>query len=77
MKLEFAGSTQPPLDPDEPVEAIIQVREADYVPAEVRVRARIDATMFTAELAAGALDRVQADPRVVSVALSRRLRLIE
>ena len=59
------------------VEAIIRVNEDGYVPPGVTVRARIDATMMTAEAPASVLPQLECDPKVASVAVSRRLRVIE
>ena len=62
---------------DELVEAIFKVNKADYVPAGVRVRSRINATMFTGELRNAVLDQMEYDTNVVSVSRSKRLRLID
>lgn len=73
-KLEL--SSQPhagSLSDDTPVSAIVKVREANYVPSGVTVRARIDETMFTASCRAEQLRELESDPRVVSVALAERL----
>ena len=64
------------LDPNEVVEAILKVRIPGYVPQGVDVRARIDATMFTVALPARVLQQIEADSNVISVALSKRLRII-
>jgi len=56
--------------------AIVKVSDPQYVPAEIEVRARIDATLFTAELSTAQLSTLETDPKVVSVALSRPQRLI-
>ena len=58
-------------DPNEIIEAIVKVRQDNYVPPTVKLRARVDATMFTCELSAGALKQVEADPNVVSVSPPR------
>ena len=59
------------------VEAIFKVSKADYVPEGVNVRSRIDAIMFTGDLPAAFLEHVEDDKNVVSVSLSKKLRLIE
>ena len=61
----------------EVVEAIFKVTKSDYVPAGVRVRSRINATMFTGELRDASLESIKHDVNVVSVAVSKRLDLIE
>ena len=63
--------------PDELVEAIFKVNKADYVPAGVRVRSRINATMFTGELQSAVFEKIEDDTNVVSVSLSKKLRLID
>ena len=63
--------------PDKLVEAIFKVGKADYVPAGVRVRSRINATLFTGELQSAFLEQIEDDTNVVSVSLSKKLRLID
>jgi hypothetical protein len=73
-KLEL--TSQPGTDAipdDEPVSAIVKVREPNYVPSGVTVRSRIDETMFTTSCRAGQLRALESDPRVESVALAKRL----
>lgn len=65
------------LQPNETVSAIFKVRDPGYVPPNVRVRARIDATMFTGELSAVSLEQIETDPHVVSVSLSKPLRILK
>lgn len=60
----------------ERITAIIQVKEPNYVPERVRVRARIDPLLFTADLPTDLLGELEADHRVQSVALSRPQKLI-
>jgi hypothetical protein len=59
------------------VEAIVCVERDGYVPAGVKVRARIDATMLTGEMPASLLPRLENDPLVASVAVSRRVRVLD
>lgn len=61
----------------ESVEAIIKVNEPDYVPDSFRVRSRIDAYMVTGETSAENLIKLENDPKVESVSVSRSLRVIE
>ena len=79
MKLDKLELTSAPRDlaPDQVVRAIVKVNRPDYVPEGCEVRARVDATMFTAEFPAKRLDAIQADPAVVSVALAKPLRSAE
>ena len=59
------------------VQAIIKVNEGGYVPKGVTVRSQIDGTMFTAEFDANLLKTLDRDSNVKSVAVSRRLRIID
>lgn len=61
----------------EAVEAIIKVNEPGYVPDASRVRSRIDPYMVTVEIPTQELGNLESDPKVVSVSVSRRLRVIE
>lgn len=65
------------LPDDEQVSAIVKVRQPHYVPEGVTVRSRIDETMFTGSFRADRLGQLEQDPDVESVALSKRLRLVE
>jgi len=56
------------------VAVIIKVAEEGYVPPGVKVRAQIDPKMFTAEIERGDMERVQSDPRVVSIGTPKPLR---
>jgi hypothetical protein len=62
---------------DPMVTAIVQVSVPDYVPPEIRVRARIDPVLFTAVFPRRALDGLESDPKVRSVSLSRPQKLID
>ena len=59
------------------LEAIVKVSEPGYVPPGVTVRSRIDETMLTGEASASTLPALDSDPKVVSVSLSRPLRVID
>ena len=59
------------------VEMIVKVNEAGYVPGGVRLRARIDDTLFTCEAPADRLQELEADPRIESVSVSRPLGIVE
>jgi hypothetical protein len=65
------------LDKTEIVEAIVKVKEPDYVPDGVKVRSRIDSRMLTGELPTDILRDLEDDPKVEAVSISRRLRVIE
>lgn len=75
-KLESTATTGRTWEPDQIVEAIIKVGADAYVPVDVNLRARIDDRMFTATCQFGTIARLEEDPDVVSVAVSRPLRVI-
>lgn len=75
-KVEFAGTTSlagDEIDQDATLIAIISVNEPDYIPEGVDVRSRIDSTMLTGSFLAKSLEKIQSDPKVQSVSLSRKL----
>jgi hypothetical protein len=79
-KVEFTGTTSTAgdeIDPDDFLTAIIKLNEPDYVPRDVEVRARIDSTLITASFNGKSLEKLQSDPKVESVSLSRKLQSIK
>ena len=77
-KVEFTGITKPISIPDDRmVTAIFKVRERDYIPSKVQLRARIDSEMFTGSFIAADLREIDADDKVISIAISRPLELID
>ena len=58
---------------DDLVDLTVEVRTAGYVPTVMAVRGRIVDTIFTGSVRAGDLDRLEADPEVVSAVVSRRV----
>ena len=77
-KLESSSlPASPTLEEDESVEVIIKVRKPHYLPPDVIVRAQIDPYMFTGKIFAKALPRLDQDPEVISVAVGKKLRVIE
>ena len=77
-KLEYAsGKTHKPADADEKLEAIVRVKQDDYVPAQVKLRARIDSQMFTGIVQACDLKAVESDPMVEAVSVSKPLRIVD
>ena len=78
VKLELSGTKRGvERRPDELVEAIFKVNQAGYVPTGVRVRSRVNSTMFTGELQSVVLEQIEDDTHVISVSLSKKLRLID
>ena len=63
------------LGPDTVVRAVFKVHQAHYVPPGVEVRARVDATHFTAQLRLDRIQDVNNDPKVAAVSLSKKLHL--
>lgn len=76
-KLEYASAkTHKPIDADARLEAVFRVKQDDYVPSKVNLRARIDARMFTGTVQAADLKAVETDAKVKAVSVSRKLRMI-
>ena len=59
------------------VQVIMKVRDPGYVPSEATVRARIDEHLFTADVPADGLARLQENPKVVSVVANKKLRIVD
>lgn len=76
-KVESSTVTTLALNEQDKVEAIIKVKPAGYIPANVRVRARIDSRLFTCELGKHELEALQSDPKVESVSISKKLKSSE
>ena len=74
LELDTSRLAQADKGADE-VAVIIKVAEPEYVPPGIEVRAQIDSHIFTARVRREDLDRIQQDPRVVSVSTAKRLRL--
>ncbi len=58
---------------DDMVDLTVEVRTAGYVPSGMVVRGRIVDTILTGAVRASDLDRLDADPEVVSAVVSRRV----
>jgi len=77
-KLESSSlPASPTWEEDESVEVIIKVRKPNYLPSDVTVRAQIDPYMFTSKIPARTLTKLDQDPEVISVAVGKKLRVIE
>ena len=60
--------------PETEVEAIVMVKEANYVPNGITIRAKIDEQMFTTETTMERVEELRKDPHVKSVQTSEKLR---
>ena len=80
-KVELTGTTSmaagDEIDPDDSLTAIIRVSEPNYVPENVNIRSRIDSTLITASFLGKSLKKLQSDPKVESVSLSRKLQSVK
>lgn len=56
---------------------VVKTKEGAQMPSYVNVRSKISAQIFSGEMTAVDLPRLQADPSIESVALSQRLPLIK
>jgi hypothetical protein len=59
------------------VQAIIKVKETNYIPKYVRLRASIGPNIFTGEFKYDDLESLQEDPKVESVSISKELKSVE
>lgn len=59
------------------VQAIIKVKEANYVPRCVRLRALIGSGIFTGEFKYDDLESLEQDPKVESISISKELKSAE
>ena len=76
-KVQADASVQTCSDETQRLEMIVKVNKAGYVPRSVRLRARIDETMFTCDAKAGELQALEDDPCIESVSVSRPLRVVD
>ena len=77
-KLESSSLSTPLTRSEKDVlEVIVKVRKEDYTPKGIQVRAQIDPCLFTCEIPAKTLESLEQDPDVVSIAIGKRLRVIE
>lgn len=58
---------------DNRVTVIIRVSERGYVPTAATERARMGEFILTAEVAVSDLESLEADPKVISIALGRKI----
>jgi hypothetical protein len=59
------------------VAVTFKVSEEGYVPAGVTVRAQISPTIFTAEVTREEIDRLERDPKVISIGTAKEIRPAE
>ena len=59
------------------VEAIVKVNQPNYLPKNVKLRAQIGPQIFTCEISADQLSNLENDPQVVSIAVSKKLHVID
>lgn len=56
--------------------AIIKVNDSNYIPKDVKVRAKISKKLFTAQFKADILPKLEKDEKIVSISLSKKMRQI-
>lgn len=59
------------------VQAIVKVKNTDYVPSGVHLRAAISPYIFTGEFKYDDLGSLEQDPKVESVSISKKLKSAE
>ncbi|PSL33024.1 hypothetical protein [Chitinophaga ginsengisoli] len=64
------------LNENEKTSAIINVKEADYIPNWLKVRNKITSFIFTSEVKKDDLAKLEEDQRVVSISLNQQLNMI-
>lgn len=62
---------------DDMIQAVIKVKQAKYVPKNVRVRAQIDDHLLTGEFKTSVLKSLERDAQVESISISKDLRSAE
>ena len=73
-KLESSSVTPDVAIGDGPFAAIVEVKEDDYVPKGLKVRAQIGPKMFTCEVTRQQMATLEKDSRVASIALNKKFR---
>lgn len=74
QKLEVSSiPVQSVVDSGKLITAIIKVASADYVPKNVRVRAKISPSILTCEFLANVFPQLEKDKKVVSISISQEL----
>jgi hypothetical protein len=66
-KAESANNAKPELS------VIVYVRSAKYVPGWISVRERITDNIFTADITAAELAKLEADEQITSISINQRL----
>ena len=78
QKLETlpASEAAVPRANDEPVVVLVKLRKGAFRPDYVRARGEISSQIFSAEMPASDLRRLEVDPAVESVSLARQLPIL-
>ncbi|GFZ99409.1 hypothetical protein [Sphingobium fuliginis] len=73
-RVQIPVSRDASLKPTDEVEIAVRVTKPNYVPKDVKVRARIDETLFTGKTLRGKLEALNADDAVASVQIGHTIR---
>ena len=76
-KIKMSTSSQATLKPSDLVEVAVETEDEHYVPDKVDLRARIASRIFTGRTTRKNLDKLDKDPKVVSVDVGRPLHPIK
>jgi hypothetical protein len=71
-----ASAQAEPRSDDDRLVVLVKLREGATHPSYISPRARISSKIFSAEIRAGELARIETDPTIESVSISHRLPLI-
>lgn len=74
-RVQVSPARQATMRPNDDVEIAVDVAAPQYVPAGVKLRARMSDQLFTAVTKAANLAQLEDDPNVNSVQVGRTLRL--
>jgi len=76
-KVKMSPGREASLKPSDVVEIAVETNDEDYVPDKVSLRARIADRIFTGRTTRKNLDKLELDPKIVSVDVGRPLHPIK
>jgi hypothetical protein len=76
-KLEATNHPLKNLKSNQMLEAIIKVKQENYIPKNIKVRSKISDFLFTTEFKAEFLKNLENDPLIHSISVNQKLALID